>query len=63
MMEVAEFIIGGFLGMIDLKFRCECIVGDERVYHFSSFGFHGMFLAELVLGDVLIVKIANLPHK
>lgn len=33
------------------------------MYHFDSFGFHGMFLAELVLGDVFVVEVANLSHE
>ena len=35
---------------------------NEAVNHFSSLGFHGMLLAELVLGDVLVVEITNFLH-
>ena len=46
------------IGRFSLKYfevGCESIVGDERMYHFSSFSFHGMFFAELILSDILVV--------
>ena len=51
----------GFLGVVDFELWCEGVVVDEAVDHFGPLGFHGVFLAELVLGDILVVEVANFP--
>lgn len=48
--------------MVDFQFRGKGVVGNETMYHFDALGFHGVLLAEFVLGDIFIVKIANFFH-
>ena len=60
--ERAELFWSGFATMVHFEVRSECIVFDEAVNHLHAFGFHGMFLTELVLGDVLVIEVAHVPH-
>ena len=49
--------------MKDSEMRSKRVVIDETMNHFSPFGFHGMLFAKLILGNILVVKIADLPHQ
>jgi len=40
----------------------ELIALNEAVCHFYSFGFHGVLLAEVVVGDRIVVQIADSSH-
>lgn len=61
-MEVGNFFRSSLLGMVNFKFRSERVSVDEAMYHFHAFSFHRVLLAELILGDVLVIEIANLSH-
>lgn len=58
----AHFFGRGLFGVVHFEVRGEAVVIDEAVDHFHAFGFHGMFLAEFVLGDVFVVEVANFAH-
>jgi hypothetical protein len=38
-----------------IHLRIEVIIDDEAICHGNSFGFHRMILAEVIVGDVLVV--------
>lgn len=61
-MEVGDFLGGGLLSVVDFKLGSEGVGVDEAVYHFHAFGFHGVFFAELILGDVFVIEVADLSH-
>lgn len=61
-MKGAHFFRSGNFRMIHFEARGEIIVVDKTVNHFDTFWLHRMLLAELIIGDVLIVEVANFAH-
>ena len=61
MVEGGQLFGGGFLGVVDFELGREGVVVDEAVDHLGPLGFHGVLLAELVLGDILVVEVAHFP--
>lgn len=44
------------------EMRGESVIIDETVDHLHALGLHGVLFAELVLGDVLVVQVADFAH-
>lgn len=63
MVEAAKFFWGCRLAVKHVEARGEPVVVDEAVDHFEPHGLHGMPLTESELGEVLIVEVADLPHR
>ena len=61
-MEKVEFVLGCFLGLEHGEVITQIVILDEGVGHFDSEGFHGVFLAEVVIGDRVVVEVAHLTH-
>ena len=49
----------GRLGIVHFHRFSQIVAVNERVGHFDTFGFHRVFLAELVFSDFLIVEVTN----
>lgn len=62
MMESGDFLRSSLLGVVHFELRSEGVGVDKAMHHFHAFGFHGVFLTQLILGDVLVIEIANLSH-
>lgn len=60
--ERPNFLRGGFSAVEHAELRGEVVVIDETMNHLHAFGFHGMLLAEFVLGDIFVVEVAHLTH-
>lgn len=63
MVEAAKFFWSCRLAVKHVEARGESVVIDEAVDHFEPHGLHGVALAECELGEVLIVEVADLPHR
>ena len=59
--EGGQFLGGGFLGVVYFELWREGVVADEAVDHLGPLGLHGVLLAELVLGYILVVEVAHFP--
>ena len=62
MMKHFHLLRRGFFSMIFFEKWWEWVVVEKTMNHFSSLGFHGMLLAELIVGDIFIVEVANFSH-
>ena len=61
--EAAEFFGSCGLAVKHVEARGEAVVVDEAVDHLEPHGLHGVSFAERELGEVLIVEVADLPHR
>jgi len=61
-MKKTKLIFVGFFALKHVKMLAKLIALNETVGHFYSFCFHGMFLTEVVIGDRIVVEIADSAH-
>ena len=60
--EGLYFFGGGLFGVVELEGGGESVVVEEAVDHLAALGLHGVFLAEFVLGDFVVVEVADFRH-
>lgn len=61
-MEKTQFLLTSLLALKHHQMVTEFIALDERMRHLDTLGLHGVLLAEVVIGDRLVVKVAYLSH-
>jgi hypothetical protein len=61
-MEEGELVFVGLLALEHVEVFAEFVALYEAVGHLDAFGLHGVFLAEVVVGDGVVVEVAHAPH-
>jgi hypothetical protein len=60
--KAGDLLRSCLFGVVYFELRSEGVGVDKAMYHFHAFGFHRVFLTQLIFGDVLVIEIANLSH-
>jgi hypothetical protein len=61
-MEEAQLILIGLLALKHHEVVAEFIALDEGMSHLDAFGLHGMLLAEVVVGNGIVIEVAYFAH-
>ena len=61
-MKQIELVFGGFFRLEHGEVVTQVVVLDEGVCHLDAFGLHGMLLAEVIIGNRIVVEVTHLTH-